>query len=156
MKKSGISLFSSIGLMALVMMGLFFIGWLIIPPMAAKSISEKADVSPLKQIIHESELSQEEAIQLVESISYSDFKKAYQSIQKSEQDIHEKKISFLSELFIQEDIILLASHELSDNAFNKLLDNIEEYHKLMPVLFPSFKNLIINEIEKYFENEKSS
>lgn len=153
MKKSDLSVFKSILMMALAMIILLFIGWLIIPPLAANSISRKADFTTVDKLIEKSELNQENAISLIEQVNYHDFENAISAANDTSYSIAERKSSFISALIDNQEIQQKLTEQLSDKKFNTMLDLINTNKKLIPVLFPSFKKVLIKQVEKYFENE---
>ncbi|MBT3302186.1 MAG: hypothetical protein HOG05_01300 [Bacteroidetes bacterium] len=156
MKKSDLSVFKTILFMAVSMILMLFIGWLIIPRLAAISISSKADLAPINKMIEKSDLEREESIELIENITYRDLENALLLANDTMITTSERKSVFINSLIQNQDIAIQFNTHLSDKQFMEMLDKINTNKKLIPLLIPSFKNLLIKQVENYYDHENQN
>lgn len=156
MKKSDLSVFKTILFMAVSMILMLFIGWLIIPRLAAISISSKADLAPINKMIEKSDLEREESIELIENITYRDLENALLLANDTMITTSERKSVFINSLIQNQDIAIQFNTHLSDKQFMEMLDKINTNKKLIPLLVPSFKNLLIKQVENYYDHENQN
>ena len=156
MKKSDLSVFKTILFMAVSMILMLFIGWLIIPRLAAISISSKADLTPINKMIEKSDLEREESIELIENITYRDLENALLLANDTMITTSERKSVFINSLIQNQDIAIQFNTHLSDKQFMEMLDKINTNKKLIPLLVPSFKNLLIKQVENYYDHENQN
>jgi len=156
MKKSDLSVFKTILFMAVSMILMLFIGWLIIPRLAAISISSKADLAPINKMIEKSDLEREESIELIENITYRDLENALLLANDTIFTTSERKSAFINSLIQNQDIAIQFNTHLSDKQFMEMIDKINTNKKLIPLLVPSFKNLLIKQVENYYDHENQN
>ncbi|MBT7827988.1 MAG: hypothetical protein HN600_15475 [Bacteroidetes bacterium] len=156
MKKSDLSVFKTILFMAVSMILMLFIGWLIIPRLAAISISSKADLAPINKMIEKSDLEREESIELIENITYRDLENALLLANDTMITTSERKSVFINSLIQNQDIAIQFNTHLSDKQFMEMIDKINTNKKLIPLLVPSFKNLLIKQVENYYDHENQN
>ncbi|MBT3935012.1 MAG: hypothetical protein HN921_17025 [Bacteroidetes bacterium] len=156
MKKSDLSVFKTILFMAVSMILMLFIGWLIIPRLAAISISSKADLAPINKMIEKSDLEREESIELIENITYRDLENALLLANDTIFTTSERKSAFINSLIQNQDIAIQFNTHLSDKQFMEMIDKINTNKKLIPLLIPSFKNLLIKQVENYYDHENQN
>lgn len=156
MKKSDLSVFKTILFMAVSMILMLFIGWLIIPRLAAISISSKADLAPINKMIEKSDLEREESIELIENITYRDLENALLLANDTMITTSERKSVFINSLIQNQDIAIQFNTHLSDKQFMEMIDKINTNKKLIPLLIPSFKNLLIKQVENYYDHENQN
>jgi len=135
---------------------MLFIGWLIIPRLAAISISSKADLAPINKMIEKSDLEREESIELIENITYRDLENALLLANDTMITTSERKSVFINSLIQNQDIAIQFNTHLSDKQFMEMLDKINTNKKLIPLLIPSFKNLLIKQVENYYDHENQN
>ena len=156
MKKSDLSVFKTILFMAVSMILMLFIGWLIIPRLAAISISSKADLAPINKMIEKSDLEREESIELIENITYRDLENALLLANDTMITTSERKSVFINSLIQNQDIAIQFNTHLSDKQFMEMLDKINTNKKLIPLLITSNKNHLIKKVENYNDHENQN
>ncbi|MBT7996579.1 MAG: hypothetical protein HN691_17035, partial [Bacteroidetes bacterium] len=126
------------------------------PRLAAISISSKADLAPINKMIEKSDLEREESIELIENITYRDLENALLLANDTMITTSERKSVFINSLIQNQDIAIQFNTHLSDKQFMEMLDKINTNKKLIPLLIPSFKNLLIKQVENYYDHENQN